>query len=48
MGRRLREMMVWKPCTMAQAVGTGSTPKWGIAACAPLPVTVILNSLLDA
>ena len=47
-GRLLREMMVWKPCTIAQAAGTGSSPRLGMAACAPLPRSVIRNSLLDA
>ena len=48
MGRLLRLMMVWKACTIWQAAGTGSTPRCGIAACEPLPRSVILNSLLEA
>ena len=48
MGRLLRVMMVWNACTIWQATGTGSMPLCGIAACAPLPRMVILNSLLEA
>ena len=47
-GRLLREMMVWNACTIWHAAGTGSMPLCGIAACEPLPRTVILNSLLEA
>ena len=47
-GFMLREMMVWKPCTSAAAAGTGSTPRCGMAPCAPLPLRMILNSLLLA
>ena len=47
-GRLLRVMMVWKACTIWQAIGTGSMPRCGIAPWAPLPRSVILNSLLDA
>ncbi len=47
-GRLLRVMMVWNACTSWHATGTGSMPLCGIAACAPLPRIVILNSLLLA
>ena len=47
-GFLLRVTMVWKPCTTWQAMGTGSHPMCGSAAWPPLPVMVILNSLLDA
>ena len=47
-GFLLRLMMVWKACTIWQAIGTGSTPMCGMAAWPPLPRTVILNSLVDA
>ncbi len=48
MGFLLRLMMVWKACTIWQAIGTGSIPSCGSAAWLPLPRMVILNSLLDA
>ena len=47
-GCLLRVRMFWKACTIWQAAGIGSMPLCGIAACAPLPRIVILNSLLEA
>ena len=47
-GRLLRLMMVWNACTIWHAIGTGSMPLCGIAACEPLPRIVIRNSLLEA
>lgn len=36
----LRVRMVWKACTISQAIGTGSMPVCGSAACPPLPITL--------
>jgi hypothetical protein len=36
-GFLLRLMMVWKACTIWQAIGTGSMPMCGMAAWPPLP-----------
>ena len=47
-GFLLRLMMVWKACTIWQAIGTGSMPLCGSAPWPPLPRMVILNSLVDA
>src|SRR6218665_44044 len=47
-GFLLRLMMVWKVCTIWQAIGTGSMPVCGSAAWPPLPRMVIRNSLVEA
>jgi hypothetical protein len=36
----LRVRMVWKACTISQAIGTGSMPVCGSAAWPPLPITL--------
>ena len=43
-GSTLRLAMVWSAVTMCARHTTGSAPRWGIAACAPLPSIVIVNS----
>ncbi len=47
-GFLLRVISVCRLCEIDTAVMIGSTPLCGIAACAPLPVTVISNSFDDA
>ena len=47
-GRLLRVITDCSACTRCVATSTGSMPLCGIAACAPRPVIVIVNSLLLA
>ena len=47
-GFLLRLTMVWKAWMSCAATTTGSTPRCGMAACAPTPFTVTLNVLPPA
>ena len=47
-GLTLRLTMVWKACTIWQAMGTGSRLLCGSAAWPPRPWITMRNSLLDA
>ena len=47
-GRLLRVMIDCSACTRWVATSTGSMPRWGMAACVPLPWIVISNSLDEA